>query len=200
MMDTIDISLNINDPETIERFDGLYVDFYLEDDMFELEGQFFTLDGQLYIEFLSSRGVLHMAEMAGKELRMSQIGKNFYATRPDGKRFYSAINRVYYKVTDPKPEDFKEYLEKGVDEFFLLMEDISVNYVPETKKWTILKNKIDMTYIGDVFEHDSIEELCAEHAEDMKGEWEFCIYEAYEEESDFASSFFQENPYLRPTK
>ena len=42
--------LDINDPATIARFDGMYVDFYLEDDMFEIEGKFFTIDNQLYIE------------------------------------------------------------------------------------------------------------------------------------------------------
>ena len=33
--------LDINREETIRQFDGMYVDFYLEDDMFEVEGQFF---------------------------------------------------------------------------------------------------------------------------------------------------------------
>ncbi len=51
----------------------MYVDFYLEDDMFEIEGQFFTIDGQLYIEVHDS--VMHILEMAGKELRVGQVGE-----------------------------------------------------------------------------------------------------------------------------
>ena len=66
MMDEYNNNLDINDPETIARFDGMYVDFYLEDDMFEVEGQFFTVDDQLYIEVHNS--VMHILEMAGKEL------------------------------------------------------------------------------------------------------------------------------------
>ena len=58
--------LDINREETIRQFDGMYVDFYLEDDMFEVEGQFFTIDGQLYIEVHDA--VMHILEMAGKEL------------------------------------------------------------------------------------------------------------------------------------
>ena len=58
--------LDVNHPDIIKKFDGMYVDFYLEDDMFEVEGQFFTIDDQLYIEVHDS--VMHILEMAGKEL------------------------------------------------------------------------------------------------------------------------------------
>ena len=37
-MDSLEVTLDINDPETVAKFDDLYVDFYLEDDMFELNG------------------------------------------------------------------------------------------------------------------------------------------------------------------
>ena len=61
-------NVDLNDPETIKKYDGMYVDFYLEDDMFEIEGQFFTIedDDNLYIEVHDS--VMHILEMAGKEL------------------------------------------------------------------------------------------------------------------------------------
>ena len=72
--------LDIYNKDIIEKFDGMYVDFYLEDDMFEIEGQFFTIDGQLYIEVHDS--VMHILEMAGKELRVGQVGELFTATRP----------------------------------------------------------------------------------------------------------------------
>ena len=94
-MDSLEVTLDINDPETVAKFDNLYVDFYLEDDMFELNGQFFTVDGQLYIEVQNA--VMHMLEMAGKELRLVQIGHVFSAYRPDGQKFIMAINRVYHK-------------------------------------------------------------------------------------------------------
>ena len=54
MMDEYNNNLDINDPETIARFDGMYVDFYLEDDIFEVEGQFFTVDDLIYIEVHNS--------------------------------------------------------------------------------------------------------------------------------------------------
>ena len=55
----------------------------------------------------------------------------------------------------------------------------------ETNKWKITKNKINMYYVGDTIEYDSIEELCADNADVMSGTWQAVVYEAYEEESDF---------------
>ncbi len=180
--------LNINDPETVKKFDNRYVDFYLEDDMFEIEGQFFTIDGQLYIEVHDA--VMHILEMAGKELKVVQVGMVFTAYRPDGHRFYMAINRVYDKLTDPDPDTFKKYRdEMEIEEFFLKLTDVMVRYNSEKKNWSILKNKINMYYLGDVTEYDTIEELYKENEDIMKGEWQAVIYEAYEEESDFTQSF-----------
>ena len=168
MMDEYNNNLDINDPETIARFDGMYVDFYLEDDMFEVEGQFFTVDDQLYIEVHNS--VMHILEMAGKELRLAQVGQVFTATRPDNKRFYMEINRVYYNMENPKPEDFKQMVEKeNIDTFFLKLTDVMVRHFPEKKKWQITKNKINMYYVGDIIEYDTIEELYEDNKDIMEG-------------------------------
>jgi hypothetical protein len=181
-------NLDINDPETIKKFDGMYVDFYLEDDMFEIEGQFFTVDGRLYIEVHNS--VMHILEMAGKELRLAQVGQVFTATRPDEHRFYMAINRVYYNMENPGPKEFKEMLEKeDINTFFLKLTDVMVTYVPDTKKWKITKNKINMYYVGDMIEYDTIEELYEENKDIMEGVWQAVVYEAYEEESDYMTTF-----------
>jgi hypothetical protein len=181
-------NLDINDPETIKKFDGMYVDFYLEDDMFEIEGQFFTVDGRLYIEVHNS--VMHILEMAGKELRLAQVGQVFTATRPDEHRFYMAINRVYYNMENPGPKEFKEMLEKeDINTFFLKLTDVMVIYVPDTKKWKITKNKINMYYVGDIIEYDTIEELYEENKDIMEGVWQAVVYEAYEEESDYMTTF-----------
>lgn len=185
-MDSINVTLNINDPATVTQFENLYVDFYLEDDMFELNGQFFVIDGQLYIEV--QNGVMHMLEMAGKELRLVQIGHVFTAYRPDGQRYYMAINRVYHKVENPNAEIFQKYHDEyGINEFYLLIEidDIAVRYHQNTKKWTLTKNKINTLYLGDTFEYDTLEELCEANKDDLQGVWEGLVYEAYEEESDF---------------
>ncbi len=42
------------------------------------------------------------------------------------------------------------------------------------------KNKINMYYVGDTIEYDSIEELCADNADVMGGTWQAVVYEAYE--------------------
>lgn len=176
--------LDIYNEDIVKKFDGMYVDFYLEDDMFEVEGQFFTIDGQLYIEVHDS--VMHILEMAGKELKVGQIGEVFTATRPDNHRFYMEINRVYYLMENPTAADFTQMLEKNeISQFFLKLTDVMVKYDAETKKWKITKNKINMYYVGDTIEYDSIEELCAENADVMSGTWQAVTYEAYEEESDF---------------
>jgi len=180
--------LDINDPATIAKFDDMFVDFYLEDDMFEIEGKFFTIDNQLYIEVHDA--VMHILEMAGKELRLAQVGKVFTATRPDNKRFYMAINRVYYNLENPGPEVFKDMLEKEeIKLFFLKLTDVSVKYIEEKKKWSITKNKINMYYVGDIIEYDTIEELCEDNKDIMEGTWQAVVYEAYEEESDYMTTF-----------
>jgi hypothetical protein len=181
-------NLDIYDPETVKQFDNMYVDFYLEDDMFELEGQFFTVDDHLYIEVHDA--VMHMLEMAGKELRVDQVGQMFLATRPDDHRFNMEINRVYYKLVDPEPADFINMRdENGVEIFFLKLTDVMVKYKEDVNKWEITKNKINMHYLGDIIEYDTIEELFDDNADILKGLWQGVIYEAYEEESDFNQMF-----------
>lgn len=180
--------LDINDPATIARFDGMYVDFYLEDDMFEIEGKFFTIDNQLYIEVHDA--VMHILEMAGKELRLAQVGQVFTATRPDNKRFYMAINRVYYNIENPGPEVFKDMRDKEeINLFFLKLTDVSVKYLADKNKWSITKNKINMYYVGDIIEYDTIEELYEDNKDIMEGTWQAVVYEAYEEESDYMTTF-----------
>ncbi|MGN1350277.1 MAG: hypothetical protein ACI4VM_04685 [Anaerovoracaceae bacterium] len=186
--------LDINDPATIARFDGMYVDFYLEDDMFEIEGKFFTIDNQLYIEVHDA--VMHILEMAGKELRLAQVGQVFTATRPDNKRFYMAINRVYYIMENPGPEDFKKMLkEEEIETFFLKLTDVMVKFLPDKNKWQITKNKINMYYVGDIIEYDTIEELCEDNKDIMEGLWQAVVYEAYEEESDYMTTFLPGKDY-----
>ena len=186
--------LDINDPATIARFDGMYVDFYLEDDMFEIEGKFFTIDNQLYIEVHDA--VMHILEMAGKELRLAQVGQVFTATRPDNKRFYMAINRVYYIMENPGPEDFRKMLkEEEIETFFLKLTDVMVKFLPDKNKWQITKNKINMYYVGDIIEYDTIEELCEDNKDIMEGLWQAVVYEAYEEESDYKTTFLPGKDY-----
>ncbi len=185
-MDSLNVTLDINDPEIVAKYENLYVDFYLEDDMFELNGQFFVIDGQLYIEV--QNGVMHMLEMAGKELRLVQIGQVFTAYRPDGQRFYMAINRVYHKIENPDAAVFTDYHNQfGINEFYLLKEedDVLVRYHEDSRKWFVTKNKINMYYLGDTEEFDTLEELCEANKDRLSGVWEGLVYEAYEEESDF---------------
>ncbi len=177
---------NFADPEIVKKFDGMYVDFYLEDDMFEIEGQFFTIDGQLFIEVHDA--VMHILEMAGKELKVWNFGDLYRAQRPDGQTFMMEINRVYFKMEDPKPEDFiKMRDEHGVNEFFLKLTDIMVFWKGQEKKWDIVKNKIDMIYAGDIVSYDSIEELFADN-ENLGGLWQAVIFQTYEEESNYGNT------------
>ncbi|MGP1442333.1 MAG: hypothetical protein ACTTJ2_06955 [Anaerovoracaceae bacterium] len=180
--------LDLTNPAIIKQVDNMYVDFYLEDDMFELEGQFFTVDGELYIEVHDA--VMHILEMAGKELKVGTYGNLFTATRPDGHRFMMEINRVYYKLQDPDAADLQKlHDEEGINEFFLKLTDVMTVYQPENKKWQFTKNKINMYYIGDRTEYDTLEDLFKDNPEDIKGLWQAVIYEAYEEESDYTFKF-----------
>ena len=73
--------LNLEDKYNCENIDGKSVDFYLEDDMFEIEGRFEEVDGEIFILVVDA--VSHMLKIAGNRLKVGEKYKRLTATRTD---------------------------------------------------------------------------------------------------------------------
>ncbi len=177
--------LDIKDKDFFKDADGKSVDFYLEDDMFELEGKF-SLEGEdVYIIVLDA--VMHMLKIAGDKLLIGKKYDRFTASRvEDGKTFDLEINRVFTPLYDPEVDDFKREFEKGITQFFNKPDDTLIWYDSDLEKWFIEVNKINMYCSGDRYEYDTIEDMFENSKEYLAGKWQ-CIYFSaeVEEEGDF---------------
>lgn len=155
--------------------DGKRVDFYLEDDMFEIEGIAKKEDDEIIIEVLDA--VSHMLKISGQYLRLIDKYNRFNAERIDtGKVFEMEINRVYDQLIDPTAEDFRKMTALDVEQFFKKQTDTLVWFDIELNKWVIELNKINMYFSGDRYFYDSLEELFEENKEHMAGTWQAVYY------------------------
>lgn len=174
--------LDIKEKDFFEKANGKSVDFYIEDDMFELEGRFDIRDGEVYICVVDA--VEHMLKISGDELIVKPNYDRFTATRPDtGKTFDLEINRVFIALIDPSASDFKEEFNKGITQFFNKPDDTLVWYDEDKKKWFMEVNKINMYSTGDVHEFDTLDELFEKSQQYTKGKWQ-CIYFSAEVEEE----------------
>ena len=149
--------------------DGKRLDFYLEDDMFEIEGRAKKINGEIIIEVLDAVG--HVLQISGQYLKFSYNYNKLYAERLDtGKIFEMEINRVYEHLTDPTAEDFIKMKESGVDQFFKKQTDTLVWH--ENNRWVIELNKINMYFSGNRYDYNSVEELFDSNKEHMAGDWQ----------------------------
>lgn len=159
--------------------DGKRLDFYLEDDMFEIEGHAKKIDEEIIIEVLDAVG--HVLQISGQYLKLSHNYNKLYGERIDtGKVFEMEINRVYDLYVDPAAEDFIKMKESGVDQFFKKQTDTLVWH--ENNRWVIELNKINMYFSGNRYYYNSVEELFDSNKEHMAGDWQ-AIYFSSEVEA-----------------
>lgn len=153
--------------------DGKRLDFYLEDDMFEIEGRAKKENGDIIIEVLDAVG--HVLEISGKYLKVIESYNKLNAERIDnGKNFEMEINRVYELLTNPTSEDFSKMKESGAEQFFKKQADTLVWF--EDDKWIIELNKINMCFSGDRYYYNTLEELFDSNKEQMLGKWQAVYY------------------------
>lgn len=180
--------LNLEDKFSCENIDGKSVDFYLEDDMFEIEGRFEKKDDKIYILVVDAVG--HMLKIAGDRLEVGEKYKRLTATRTDnGKTFDLEINRIFLPLIDPSAEDFRKEFEKGRTQFFNKADDTLVWYDAEKEKWFMEINKINMYSSGDIHVFETLEELFEKFEEYTKGKWQ-CIYFSAEVDEDEGEYYF----------
>ena len=174
--------LDIKDKDFFKKADGKSVDFYLEDDMFEIEGKFSVEGEDVYIIVVDA--VSHMLKIAGDKLKVGKKYGRFTASRvEDGKTFDLEINRVFVPFVNSGVEDFKREFDKGITQFFNKPDDTLVWYDSGAKKWSMEVNKINMFCSGDRYEYGSIEEMFENAKEYLGGKWQ-CIYFSAEVEED----------------
>lgn len=165
----------------LEIIDGKRMDFYLEDDMFEIEGRAKKENEEIIIEVLE--GVGHVLEISGQYLKLIDRANCLYAKRLDTEKiFQMEINRVYDKLKNPAAEDFIKMSDLGVEQFFKKQTDTLVWLDRELKKWVIELNKINMYFCGDRYYYDSVYELFDSNKEQMAGVWQ-AVYYSSEAES-----------------
>lgn len=174
--------LDLKDKEFFMNADGKSVDFYLEDDMFEIEGKFLLENNDVFIVVIDA--VSHMLKIAGKKLKIGKKYGKFTASRiEDGKTFDLEINRVFTPLINPSVDGFQREFDKGIRQFFHKADDTLVWYDNESEKWNIEVNKINMYCSGDRYEYNSIEEMFEDKKEYLAGKWQ-CIYFSAEVEED----------------
>ncbi len=180
--------LDLKDKDFFYNSDGKSVDFYIEDDMFELEGRFAIENGEVFIYVVDA--VMHILKIAGEKLKIEKNLDRLFASRVgDGKRFDLEINRVFMPLVDPVADDFKREFAKGITQFFNKPDDTLVWYNDDKKKWFMEVNKINMYSSGELQEFDSLEEMFIKASEYTKGKWQ-CIYFSAEVEEYEGDGYF----------
>lgn len=173
---------NFEDKYNCGNIEGKSVDFFLEDDMFEIEGRFEKEDGKIFILVVDA--VSHMLKIAGEKLEVGEKYKRLTATRTDnGKTFDLEINRIFLPLIDPSAEDFQKEFNRGITQFFNKADDTLVWYDEEADKWFMEINKINMYSSGDIHQFDTLDELFEKSEKYTKGKWQ-CIYFSAEVEED----------------
>lgn len=159
------------------------IDFYLEDDMFEIEGKAKVEGDKIIVKVLDAVG--HVLEMAGDYLELQVKNKRLYAQRTDnGKVFEMEINRIYDRLDDPTPADFIKMNKAGIDQFFKKNTDTLVWMDEKTGKWFIELNKINMFFSGDRSSYDTIGQLYEVNKEQMGDTWQAVYFSSEVEEGN----------------
>ncbi len=165
----------------LKELKGRNVDFFLEDDMFELEGMAKEEDGKIIIQVLDAVG--HMLELSGDSLELMIQNRKMMATRTDtGKEFEMEINRIYDLLDRPSPDDFLLKRASGAGQFFQKPTDTLVWYDQDTEKWIIERNKINMFYGGERKSYHSLEQLFQSNQDCIDGKWQAVFFNSEVEE------------------
>ncbi|MDD6919788.1 MAG: hypothetical protein PUI85_01000 [Eubacteriales bacterium] len=180
--------LDLKDKDFYNKVNGKSVDFYLEDDMFEIEGKFDVAEDGVYIDVVYAVG--HMLKIAGNRLKIGEkYGRPTASRVEDGKVFDLEINRVYTALVEPTPEDFAKEFSLGVTQFFNKPDDTLIWYNSQEDKWFMEVNKINMFCTGDRYDFDSIEEMFEKQEKYLAGKWQ-CIYFSAEVDEDEGEFYF----------
>lgn len=167
--------------------DECSLDFYLEDDMFEIEGYAHVDDGRIVVDVRDAVG--HILAIAGEKLEVFMGDKALHAKRMDnGKVFQMEINRIYKKYINPMWQDVLSLKSTGkADHFFQKESDTLIWFEQEENLWYIELNKINMFFSGHRKSYGTVKQLFGDNEEIVKGVWQAVSYssEVEYEEKDY---------------
>lgn len=160
--------------KNLEELVGQEIDFYLEDDMFELEG-IVRKDDNIFIMEITG-GIPHILKMIGEFVGIKLSNQKIYLQKLDTKKeFEIFINRIYNTLNNPTKEDFCTMLDKGICEVFRKSDNTLVSYINSENKWSIRFFRDDQPKgISETYE--TLEALYDDNSNIMNGRWDFTYY------------------------
>lgn len=159
------------------------VDFYIGDDMFEIEGRVYLRDGVYYIDDLNA--VDHILRVAGSKVIMYMKNDEIMMKNADtGAIFDCEINRVYDLLTDPKKSDIEKNYNNGFKQFFKKFDDITLAFNYEDNMWYTSQMTAEFPK-GIINKYDSLDTLFNERPEIFSGSWQMIYYD-----SEWTNMFF----------
>lgn len=147
------------------------IDFFLEDDMFHIDGVVRKEGDKFFVRELT--GVDHILRISGEALELlDERGKILMKHLQTSQVFDVECNRIYDLVNEPEIKDFNHYIDIDIIEFLKKTDEADVVLSKEKNSgvWRLTVMTPAKPY-GIAYESDSLEELYNEQGEVMKGSW-----------------------------
>lgn len=165
---------NIESVKDLQELVGKEIDFFLEDDMFEVEGMVKKENEQFIVEITGASE--HTFEMAGKFLEIKIENKKTYLKKLNSNdEFVIFINKVYKSINNPTKEELCALTAQGIYEFFRSSDETIIAYNDTTGTWLITFFGDDLPS-GKIKSYKTLEELYDDCYPEMKGKWEAIYY------------------------
>lgn len=153
---------------------GKRIDFFLEDDMFELEGIVKKENNRFFVEITGA--IQHIIKMTGRTLEIILDQEKMYLRKPDAKEKYEIfINRIYESVANPGKEALYAFVEQGIHEFLKKSDNTYVLYNDSKNTWSI-RFFHDHMPNGATENYKTLEELYNNNSKIMPGQWDAVYY------------------------
>ncbi|MBP2627849.1 MAG: hypothetical protein H6Q68_2560 [Firmicutes bacterium] len=170
--------LRIENITNLEELVGKKIDFFLEDDMFELTGIVRKENNSYSMEIIVA--IDHIFKMIGKSLDMSLRHQKVYLRKVDIQKEYEiCINRVYDTLTNPRKEEFCAIVADDIHEIYKSgdyeADDVIVSYDDNEYKWKLsyFWEGVPREYTNS---YDTLEALYEDNLNIMDGKWEKTYY------------------------
>ena len=165
---------NIEAIKDLQDLVGKKIDFFLEDDMFELEGVVRKEDNKIVVEITGA--IQHIFKMIGNILEIKLDKQKMYLHKLNTKEKYEInINRIYKSMNNPTKEEISALVDKGIYEFFKKSEDTIVSHIDSTNIWSIKFFRDDLAS-GIIKSYETLEELYDDNSNIMNGKWDAIYY------------------------
>lgn len=165
---------NIESVKDLQELVGKEIDFFLEDDMFEVEGIVRKENDQFLVEITGASE--HIVELTGKYLEIRIENKKTCLKRLDSEdEFLIFINKVYKSINNPTKEELCALNAEGIYEFFKRSDETIIAYNETTGMWLITFFRDDLPS-GKIKSYKTLEELYDDSYHEMNGRWEAIYY------------------------